>query len=263
MIVEPLCAQETQTIVDNDQIKVELTQKFEGCTSPPISRFGGVRMPVCSEVAITNKSAAPITAWAAVAATGTGFPPRYEDVSVLSADSLPDKHWEPVAPGATRRLETLGYTHLEFNVAIFADGSVFGQPEWVERVLRNRRQIYQHTAVAFQKLREAKEAGTPCDQLVREFRELERQEPTMEIVAVRCGGATVRTGVLTFQLFGMIAGELEASQAASKEDTLRYYIDQQESRMLDYGRRLLTSKPPITDHPVQPGEPLETPPSVE
>lgn len=258
----PLRAQETKTLVNNDQVKVELTTGLEHC--PPGIGGAGFRSssdpdahPTCAVLSITNKSGAPITAWAIVFGTGLPTAPNRLHYVVTSRDSLPDLPRGLIPPGVADREAMLGATQADFKAAVLSDGSVFGEPEWIEQIVQNRRETYRDTIVALQELAKAKEAGTPREQLVREFRDLQHQETKQGHGSPRSLNSGLPPWVPKFHLFGDIAHELERQHEGSDDDTFPNDIDRLKSMMLEFGKRLLASKPPITDHFVEPGEPIE------
>jgi hypothetical protein len=268
LIVSPaLWAQQTQVLAENDQIKIELTKYLEPCTA--LFTGKGNSNPqdanlTCTELAITNKSRTPITAW--VATTETDLPGARHNpmgIGIRSSDSVPrDNPNDPqIVPRDTHRVILGNKTRVDFRAAVFSDGSVFGDPDWVKRIIQNRRQVCQATATALQKLRAARETGTAREQLVREFRELERQEQEQEIRSRRAVAGPVRLMLSRLGVYGTVAANLERSQAESNAHTLSDDIDRLQSMMLDIGNRLLVSRPPISDHPVPLGEPLDSPPS--
>jgi hypothetical protein len=244
ILTASLCAQETQTLVENDRLKGELITGLERCTS---ASGIGLGVSPCTELAITNKSGAAITAWVALVGSNRILG------GVVSGESLPGAPSQLISPGATYREAVPGATQGELKAAVFADGSVFGEPTWIERIVQNRREFYQDTIIALQKLTEAKGAGTPREQLQQEFRNLQQQETKHEIASPR--------PLPKQRLFNLVDNLLERRPEAADEDTLPQDIHRLESMILDYGKQLLDSKPPITDHPVQPGEPLDSPPS--
>ena len=262
MFAAALCAQQTQVLAENYQIKIELTKYLEPC-SVVVEGKGNPEPrdvnPTCTELAITNKSRTPITAW--VATTETDLPgARHNPVAtgIRSSDSIPhdNPNDPPILARDTHRVILGNKTRVDFRAAVFSDGSVFGDPEWVERIVQNRRQIYQDTTIALQKLRAAKEAGTPREQLVREFRELDRREREQETRSRHALAGPMRLMLPRFGVYGNVAANLELEQPGSNADTPSRVIDRLESMMLDIGSRLLVSKPPISDHPVPVGEPL-------
>jgi hypothetical protein len=239
-LAAPLCAQETQTLVENDQLKVELITGLKRCTAPSDI---GLEVSSCTELAITNKSGAAITAWVALVGSNGVLG------GVVQGETLPETPSWLISPGATYREAVPGATQAELKAAVFADGSVFGEPTWIERIAQNRRETYQDTATALQKLREAKEAGTPREQLQQEFRNLQQQETKHEMASPR--------PLPKLRMFHLVDNMLERRREAADEDTLPQDIDRLEAMMLKYDKSLLESKPPITDHPVEPGEPLD------
>jgi hypothetical protein len=160
-------------------------------------------------------------------------------------EGLPDAVSGFINSSATRRVKVADATGAEFKAAVFSDGSVFGEPEWTERLVQDRRACYQETIIALQSLREAKTRGTPREQLEREFSRFEREEFTREFPTVP-----------KFGLFDRIVRELQQKPRESDEDSLSKDIDRLELMMLEFDKRLLDSKPPITDQPVKPGQPL-------
>ena len=209
----------------------------------------------CTELAITNKWRVPITAWVAI--TETDLPvarPDHTAMGVRSSDSItfPEDNLKnpQILARDTHRVIMGTPTRVDFKAAVFSDGSVFGDPEWVKRIIQNRRQIYQDTVTALQKLRAAQKAGTPREQLVQEFRELERQETEQETQSRRAvaGPACLMPPLC---VYGSVATNLSLSHG----NPLSRNIESLESWMLHLGARLLLSKPLISEHSVLVGEP--------
>jgi hypothetical protein len=260
-----LWAQQTQVLVENNQIKIELTKYLEPCAVVVGGKGSSNSQDAnltCTELAITNKSRTPITAWVATTETDVpGAPHHPPAMGIRSSDSVPrdNPNDSQILPRDTHRVILGNKTRVDFKAAVFSDGSVFGDPEWVKRIIQNRRQIYQATAIALRKLRAAKEAGTPREQLVREFRELERQEREQDIRSRRALTGPPSLPLSRLGVYGTVAANLERSQAEGNADTLSRDIDHLESMMLEIGNQLLVSRPPISDHPVPLGEPLDSP----
>jgi hypothetical protein len=269
ILVAPLWAQQTQVLAENDQIKVEVTKYLEPCAALFTGKGNSTPQdvnPTCTELAITNKSREPITAWVAVTETDVpGARHNPTAMGVRSSDSVAvaeDNRNNPqILARDTHRVGIGNPTRVDFKAAVFSDGSVFGDPEWVKRIIENRRQVYQATAIALQKLRAAQEAGTKREQLVREFRDLERRERGQETQSRGALAGPARLILSRLGVYGTVAANLERGQTESNADTLSHDIDRLESMMLDIGNRLLVSRPPISDHPVPLGEPLDSPPS--
>jgi hypothetical protein len=260
-----LRAQQTQVLAENDQIKIELTKYLEPC-AVVLGEKGNSNPQdanlTCAELAITNKSRAPITAWVATKETDLpGARRNPKEMGIRSSDSVPrdNPNDSQILPRDTHRVTLGNATRVDFKAAVFSDGSVFGDPEWVKRIIQNRRQIYQATAIALQKLRAAKEAGTARVELVREFRELERQEREEDIRSRRALPGPARLMLSRLGVYGTVAATLERGQAEGNADTFGHDIERLESMMLDIGNQLLVSRPPISDHPVPLGEPLDSP----
>ncbi len=178
----------SQVLVENDQIKIELTKYPDRCVVLSTGHDNPNPQDMsstCTELAITDKWTVPITAWVAI--TETDLPaerPNHTAMGLRSSDSIifPEDNLKnpQILARDTHRVIMGTPTRVEFKAAVFSDGSVFGDPEWFKRIIQNRRQIYQDTVAALQKLRAAQKAGTPREQLVQEFRELERQETEQE-----------------------------------------------------------------------------------
>jgi hypothetical protein len=245
----------SQVLVENDHIQIELTKHPERCmvlTTGHDNPNPQDMSSTCTELAITNKWTVPMTAWVAI--TETDLPEaRHTAVGVRSSDtvaSCDDNLNNPqILARDTHRVIMGTPTRVDFKAAVFSDGSVFGDPEWVKRIIQNRRQIYQDTVTALQKLRAAQKAGTPREQLVQEFRELERQEEQQKTQSRRAvaGPASL---MLTLCVYGSVASNLWLNH-----DPLSRDIERLESWMLQLGGRLLMSKPPISEHSVPVGAP--------
>ncbi len=266
ILAAALRAQQTQVLAENDQTKIELTKYSEPCavllTGKRDSNPQDIN-PTCTELAITNKSRAPITAW--VATTETDWPGAAHNpaaMGIRSSDSVPhDNPNDPqILPRDTHRVIMGNTTRVDFKAAVFSDGSVFGDADWVRRIVQNRRQIYQDTAIALQKLRAAQKAGTSREQLVRDFRELEQQEREQETRSHRALTGPASLMLARLGIYGTVVANLEHGQAGSNVDTLSQAIDRLESMLLGIGHQVLVSRPPISDHLVPLGEPLDPPP---
>ena len=268
LLAAPLRAQQTQVLAENDEIKIELTKYPEPCAvlSTGKQNFNPQNTnSTCTELAITNNSREPITVWIATTETDvpgarhnpTAMGVRSSGSVALSEDSrnnpqILQRDTHPVLMGNP--------TRVDFMAAVFSDRSVFGYPEWVKRIIQSRRRIYQDTAIALQELHMAQKAGTPREQLVQEFRELDRQEREKETESRPSLARPARLMLSRFGVYATVAANIERAQAESKADTLSRNIGRPESMMLDIGNRLLVSRPPISDHPVPVGEPLDYPP---
>lgn len=264
MLAATLAAQQTQVLAENDQIKIELTKYSESCAALSTGRKNSNPQdinPTCTEIVITNKARAPITAWVATTETDRpGAPRNPVAIGIRSSDSVPrDSPNDPeILPRDTHRVLMGNKTRVDFKAAVFSDGSVFGDPEWVKRIVQNRRQIYQDTAIALQKLRAAQKAEIPREHLIQEFRELDRQEREREVQSRRALAAPDRLMPSSFGVFGTVVANLEQEQAGSDADLLKRNLDRLESMMLEIGQRVLVSRPPITDRLVPLGQPLDS-----
>jgi hypothetical protein len=65
----------------------------------------------------------------------------------------------------------------ELKAAVFSDGTTWGDPEWVQRILECRRAYYTDLGVAIRKIRQALEEDTPIEQLRKEFEQLQDSAP--------------------------------------------------------------------------------------
>ena len=195
-------AQETQVLAQNAQIKVELTRFSEDCFD--LMARDAPKAPsapsTCVEMAITNNASPSITAWIAVVRKGH-YPGNsgFIATGIQSIDQVLDEtvNSQEIRHRDTHRTMLGNPDVVEFKVAIFEDGSFFGDPAWADRIVENRRQVYQDIAVALQKLRSARELST-SDQLVREFKDLAQKEkeaehekrrtPSLWMIACPCRG---------------------------------------------------------------------------
>lgn len=264
MLAATLAAQQTKVLADSDQIRIEATKYSEPCavllTGKKNSNLQDMN-PTCTELAITNKSRVPITAWVAITETDRpGAPRNPVAAGIRSSDSVPhdDPNDPEILPRDTHRVILGNPTGVDFKAAVFSDGSVFGDPEWVKRIVQNRRQVYQDTAIALQKLRAAEEARTPREQLIQEFRELDREEREQESQSRRALAGPDRLMLSRVGVYATVLANLEHGQAESNADMLKRDIERLQSMMLEIGQRVLVSRPPITDHLVPLGEPLDS-----
>ena len=58
---------------------------------------------------------------------------------------------------------------IELKAAIFSDGTTWGDPECVQRILRCRRYFYDDLGLAIEKIKAALESGTPVESLLQKF----------------------------------------------------------------------------------------------
>jgi hypothetical protein len=251
-----LQAQETQLLAQNAQIKVELIRFSESCSD--LMARDAPKAPsapsTCVEMAITNNSPPSITAWIAIVRQGhypgsSGF----IATGIRSIDHVLD---ETVNSQEIRHRDThrtmLGHPDVvEFKVAIFEDGSFFGDPAWADRIVENRRQVYQDIAVALQKLRSARELAT-SDQLLRELKDLAQKKEELEHEKRRTVPLDDSLRLPRPEIFMTVAANLE-SGARPPATT----IDSIMSGLFAIAHRLQFSQPPISSHVVPLGEPLE------
>jgi len=204
-------------------------------------------------MAITNNSPRSITAWIAIVRQG-----HYPGNSGFIATGIRSIHHvldETVNSQEIRHRDThrtmLGHPDvIEFKVAIFEDGSFFGDPAWADRIVENRRQVYQDIAVALQKLRSARELATP-DQPVREFKDLAQKKEETENEKRRTLPLDDSLRLPRPEIFMTVAANLESARPPATR------IDSVMSGLFTIAHRLQFSQPPISSHVIALGEPLE------
>lgn len=262
-------AQQTEVVAQNEKIKVELTRFSKSCDdlmtgSPNESPAGSI----CVEMAITNNSPRAITAWIAITktdhlegsrhaiATGIIANDHVLDTTVNSPEILPRDTHRPIMGNPDT---------VEFKAAIFEDGSVFGDSAWADRIVENRRQVYQDAALALQKLRLAQQTTTSADQLIQEFEDLDRKEKEAEAERGRTLSGPARLRLPRPGIFGTVSINLERMDA--HEGSVlppNHEIEFLKTMLFEIAYRIMHSQPPITSHPTPLGEPLEdlAPPPV-
>jgi hypothetical protein len=249
-------AQETQVLAQNAQIKVELTRFSEACSD--LMAREAPKAPstpsTCVEMAITNNSPPSITAWIAIVRTGhypgsSGF----IATGVRSIDHVLDEtvNSQEIRHRDTHRTILGNPDVVEFKVAVFDDGSFFGDPAWADRIVENRRQVYQDIAVALQKLRSARELAT-SDQLVREFKDLAQKEQEAEREKRQTLPLDESLPLPRPAIFMTLAANLGSGTRLSDKA-----IDSAMSGLFAIAHRLQFSQPPISSHVIALGEPLE------
>ena len=257
-------AQETQVLTQNDQIKIEVTKFREACSNLVTGKEHPNALSAnmtCTELTITNNSRMSITAWVATRMTESPRPTRQaveagiraEDAVLFGGDSRNNRE---ILPRDTHRVIMENPTRVDFRAAIFEDGSVFGEPEWVQRLVQNRRQVYQDVAEALQKLRAAQQEGTPRDQIIQEFQERnERAKEEQAGLHPLAGPERLRLPKLG--IFEMVAMNLRGGQTPGSGGLVDD-LNRLDSMLLGVANRLLVAKPPISDHPTGVGEPLDS-----
>jgi hypothetical protein len=256
-------AQQTEVQVQNGQIKIEVTTNPESCAADSLEKENpNIPSPAqpCKELAITNNSRMSITAWVSTteressggARRLSSMGIRSEDNAVFGEDS---RMSPPILSHDTHRVDMGNATRVKFRAAIFEDGSIYGDPDWVNRIVQNRRQVYQDVADSLQKLRASAKAETPREEVVREFRELDRDQRERDYSELRDLPRAQRLRLPRLDIYGMVALDLEPTPAPGGGGLIAD-INQVESSLLGIAQRLLVSEPPIADHPVLVGEPL-------
>ncbi len=138
------------------------------------------------QLTITNNSQQPITAFAIY----TVFGPQARSIRIV--DSLINRGFDrEVMPGDTQRFVFGGVVRLGVAVppqkitleaAVFADGSTFGDPQWIQAITRNRKTVYQNYATALRELQSARASKQTRGQIVGRFTALKEE-------ALHCGGS--------------------------------------------------------------------------
>jgi hypothetical protein len=207
----------------------------------------------CMEMAITNNSAPSITAWIAIVQQGH-YPGRSDFIAtgIRSIDHILDEtvNSQEIRHRDTHRTMLGNPDVVEFKVAIFEDGSFFGDPAWADRVVENRRRVYQDIAVALQKLRAARELAT-SDQLVRELKDLAQKKEEAEHERRRLP-LPDSLPLPRPEIFMTVATSLENGTRPPERT-----IDSVMSSLFAIAHHLQFSQPPISSHVVPLGEPLE------
>jgi hypothetical protein len=249
-------AQETQVLAQNAQIKVELSRYSESCSE--LMATEAPKAPsapsTCVEMAITNNSPPSITAWIAIVRTGhrpgsSGF----VATGIQSIDHILDEtaNSQEILHRDTHRTILGNPDDVEFKVAIFEDGSFFGDPAWADRIVDNRRRVYQDVVIALQKLRSARELAT-SDELVREFKDLAQKEEEAEREKRRTLPLPDSLLLPRLGILSTVAASLERDPGPPDKK-----IDSVMSFLFSIANRLQFSRPPISCHVVPLGEPLE------
>lgn len=270
-------AQETHVLLQNQQIKVEVTKVRESCAvflsakaeSPPASPDA-----TCTEMAITNNSNVAITAWVATAESGSSAgKTKGSRIDVFLDDCVNDpicmEHERggesqsyhivlddrlndaAILPHGTHHVALGNWGEVQFRAAVFQNGSVCGAPQWVDRIVQNRRRVYQDIGETLKTLREARQAGTSRKQIIDSLQKLQRREDAL--LRGNHGISASRERLWPrFAVYWTIAQSLLPRQtdACSLGDDLNYT----ESMLLGLGNRLLASQPPLSDHSAPLGE---------
>jgi hypothetical protein len=256
--------QETRVLLlQNQQLKVEMTKHLESCAAfhAGEGNLNAAAAAICTEISITNNSGAPITAWLATAEwESPAAPGKTSGVSVHAGDSVifaDDRLYNAeILPHDTHRVQMGNPAHVDFKAAVFQDGSVFGATECVDRIVQNRRRVYQDVAESLKTLRAARQAGETREQIFMHLQEMDQKEREQEQANLRALPLEDRLMLPRPSVYGLIARSLGSYQMDAA--TLGDDLDRSESMLLNIANRLLASQPRLSNHPVPLGEPLET-----
>ncbi len=155
-------------------------------------------------------------------------------------------HDQKIMPGNTHRqlygpvepMGNLGGTRVEFKAAIFQDGSVFGDPAWAQRIVDNRKTLYEGTHKSIQELQAARQLGETREQIIERFKALEE--------AAEKAAQTSDERMIGGQPYGQVLVNLEhATIAGGAPPPVDVLLSVVISQLRATEMRLLTSKPPI------------------
>lgn len=194
---------------------------------------------------ITNTATVPITALAAVGtrtfvANGrTGRSVRLFD-SVLNPFSRKE-----ILPGQTYSFSFFGPNppenqlkrDVEFKAAIFADGSTWGDPEWVNTLLLRRSSAYRYNAEALQLLEHAP-ATVSAQALTQQLAQLEQSELT----AAKTVAEKQMVEVAFEEPIAVLANSMRSEKSSAP---VREPLAQARSQLYLRNTRLMASKPVV------------------
>lgn len=136
------------------------------------------------QLAITNSSAVPVTAFAIyIEWTPPGGPEAHSVRIVDSVINYPRDR--KIMPGDTQRFvfgpvtrmgsSTPAPPRVTFEAAIFANGSTFGDPGWARRIIQDRKAVYANQGRAIRELLSARNSGETRQELISRFQSLKGQ----------------------------------------------------------------------------------------
>ncbi len=135
------------------------------------------------DVTISNRYNVPITAYVVVANHTPLVSGVRRHTSVRYMDSVfSSLYAPPIGPKDSQTLTFAGphpgpdkqQTDVEVKAAIFADGSTFGDPEWVDRLIRGRKSLYRNLTVALDTLQAARGTGASYAELKQTIQGIEQ-----------------------------------------------------------------------------------------
>lgn len=139
------------------------------------------------ELAVTNNSEGPMVT-AFVILRQSFRPGRNQPIArgLDFRDVLftPEQHnfADAIMPLETRRFRSGALSQeirneIELKAAVFSDGTTWGDPEWVQRILKCRHYLYDDLGLAIEKIKAALDAGAPIELLRQEFEQLRDSTP--------------------------------------------------------------------------------------
>jgi hypothetical protein len=222
-----------EVIAQDDRIIVEVSR--QPCDTKTEQTDGGAA--ACIELAITNLSSEPITAWAVELERTSPRTGKLTSRSVRCEDSILIPRQPELKPRDTHRVPMGTPGHVIFKAAIFADGSVSGDPVWIARIIGKRKQLYDDDMAAAKALRAELAANTPVAQVALEFDEMARQRSS----AAFPPSYPVFPGRSVFR-------DVSANLVRNGSDDSRSALDAELTSLTNQAARVLTSKPPIGQH---------------
>lgn len=137
------------------------------------------------QLAITNNSAVPVTAFAVyIEWTLPGGGPKAHSVRIVDSVINYPRDRE-IMPGDTQRFVFGGVMRMSdravsppritFEAAVFADGSTFGDPGWAQRIVQDRENVYENAGRAIQELLSARDSIETRKELISRFDALRDQ----------------------------------------------------------------------------------------
>ncbi len=240
----------TKQILEQDpRALVELSRYEIDCSDLAAKQTASGAGGHCFELAITNLADVAMSAWGVVVERDSKGSPATADRGARSEDCVIIPRTPQIEPGATRRVRLGNPDRVVFKAIVYRDGSSVGDPDFVRLMVENRGRVYDRIVEAIQKLRAAIAAGTTPTQLNIEFRELARQDVPH---APQPGEFLLPTPAV-FATVSMSLERITASMGDPDRDTTA--MNRLISQLLDDARRIAASKPPIANHPLNPGEP--------
>jgi hypothetical protein len=128
---------------------------------------------------------------------------------------------------------------LEVKAAIFADGSTFGDPEWVKRLVDSRRFLYRHLQAALEALQSARGTAVTDSNLVQQFQD-------RKMAAMTASAGDREEGRAIRVVYGTIGVNLERTTMLDGTPApLDVRIDAITQLLLQKRQLLLSSKPSV------------------